>query len=449
MSDYEQLDNFIYDVGSPEESQPGISVLEAGIFMSGLRKLAMDDGVEHAQAVATGEEASMEEGAAQAQAGVPDATGHLEGEFAVPVPQVVQLMSQIVAHKLKAQMAYLFYSQTLRDMSREGLAQLFTRLARGDARDISYFMRRIAVLNPGGVALPVSPMPAPLHDASKILEVLVAIEQQGIVSLKHLRAMLGENPMKFTVEEMLSHEQEHLDSLWQFMPPKLPKKGAEKMASALKLAALKLSAAQQPKPGPGATVIPEPGSEPAEVSELREAQLQAQESQGIAQHHAQRSQQLEEQAVSAQAELESAQAQIQMSQQQQAQSAEAAQVAQQQIQEAQQLAASSEENAAQQADAKMRLAMRIQQLRQTLADVVSSDPVQEEGVGFGEQAGPGAPHTTQQQAQQQQAEQEQATAEQAAEPGGAKKQKEQAEAQRAQGQADQQAQQAQQSGAAA
>ena len=448
MSDYSQLDNFIYDVGIPTETQPGISVLEAGIYMSGLRKLAMDEGAEeHSQEVAIGEEASMEEGAAQAQAGVPDVTGHLEGEFAVPVEQVVQLMSQIVAHKLKAQMAYLFYAQTLRDMSREGLAQLFSGLAQGDARDISYFMRRIAVLNPGGVPLPVSPMPEPLHDASKILETLVAIEQQGIVSLKHLRAMLGENPMKFTVEEMLSHEQEQLDSLWQFMPPKVPKKAKEKMASAVKLAALKLSAPQKPVPPEGATIIPEPGSEPDEVSQLRDARLQAQESLGIAQHHAKRVQQLGEQTTTLQAQLESAQAQAQMSQQQQAQSDEAAQVATQQAQQAQQMAASSEENAAQQADAKMRLAMRIQQLRQTMADLVSSDPVQEEGVGFGEEAGPGAPVTTQQQAQQEQAQQEQATAEQAQQPGGAKQQKEVAEAQRAQGQADQQAQQVQ--GAAA
>lgn len=54
-------------------------------------------------------------------------------------------------------------------------------------------------------------------------------------------------------------------------------------------------------------------------------------------------------------------------------------MAQEQSSMAMQEATMAQQQAAQHADAKMRLAMRIQQFRQQLADLVASDPVQEEG----------------------------------------------------------------------
>jgi bacterioferritin (cytochrome b1) len=411
MTDFSALDDIIYAIGQPDEPAAGVSLTEAGLFFVGLKKAA---------------------------AATPDTTGQLEGQFAAPVEHVAQTMAQAVSHELRMQAAYLYYSQMVRDAAHEALSALFLDHAQSEMRDAEYLLRRISVLVPGGVPIPVPPMPEPLTDLKQILQVLIAGEQQVIVLLRTLRAQLGENPTRYTVEQMLAEEQEHLDKLWQHMPaaPALSpeKKAAQKIASAARLVAATRSASSEQMAG----------RQSPESSMLQEQALALAEMNAVAAHHAQRAQTMEQQLLAGQQQVQNATMAAQGAQQQAA-------TAQQQAAQAMEQATANAENAAQQADAKMRLAMRIQQFRQQLADIVSTDPVQEEGVGFGEQAGAGGPRTVPQQQQQQQAaaEQQAQQAQQMQAPVTPREAaREQEEAARAQNQAEQQAAQAEQAGAA-
>jgi len=447
MNKYAELDAVILESGMPGEKS-GCGVADAAVFFLGLKKMAAESPAEMAVGQATGSEPTSDQAEAHYQSAAPDTTGHLEGEFAVPVEQVVMAMSQIVSQNLKQHFNYIYYGETLRDLNRAGLVKLFAHQAKEEVEEAKYFLRRISVLAPGGVPVPPTPAPEPLDDAASILSRVIAGEQQAIVLFKTLHSMLGENPMKFTVEQIMQGAQEHLDRLWQFMPAPGAKTPAAKVAAAQGL--MKQSNYRQRihdfyrnrAAEKGAVdqrlVIPAPGSEPVEAYVSRERELQLAQAEAEKQELAQRLgeadgmvQQHQMQAESMAAESAQLQEQMGMVQQQ-------ADMAQQQAAQATELAGQSQEQAAAEADAKMRLAMRIQQFRQQLADIVAADPVQEEGVGFGAQAGAGTPATAQQ--QQQVAEQQAAEAEQAQLP--AKAKKEVSEAQRAQGKAQEQGAQA-------
>lgn len=412
MTHYHELDNEILSLGRPG-STPGISRADATVFLHAMRKLAAEgapapdqDLVEHQTEVATGEEATPEEAAVHTQAGAPDTSGHLEGEFAVPVEQVVQTLAQIVSNSMRQHTAYSFYGEMMRDLGRGELAELFDEQGAGEIEEMKYFLRRMSVLMPGGVPIPVAPTPVPSSDVGQALQYLIAGEQQAIVLFKTLRSMLGENPMKFTIESIMGDAQEHLDKLWQYMPAT---EAPPQQAAAAKVAAVlrKIANATQVQgvpapPEPPAPPAPPqapqqavpvgpPGSEPLSVVLGREQLLQSAQLMAENQDLRQRADFAAQQQLQQQQAVESLTAENQSLQQQSQMAADQAHMA---TEQAQQMS----EQAAQQADAKMRLSIRIQQLRQNLADIVSQDPVQEEGVGFGEQAGPGTVMTSQQQA---------------------------------------------------
>ncbi len=431
---HEQLDNFIIqDVGHPDEDQPGISRTEGMVFMVGLKKVAQDEASPAAPAEAA-----------------PDTTGQMEGEFAVPLEAVAQAMAQLISMLFKMKACYAYYREIVRGPDRDGPAQVFDRNCWTISDCTKYLLRRLSVLVPGGVPIPPSPMPMPMTDIKQIVQLLIAGEQQIIVLFRQLMQMVGPaNPMHFTLAQTVGQHQESLDKLWQLMPAQGAGKKEPKIAGAIKVAKLRLvksAQAQQPEPTPGAIVVPEPGVESPEQYMLRETQLALEQSKAETAMMAQRAQQLEQMTMAAQAEAQNAMAQAQVAQQQAEQSSAVAEQAQQASASAQEQAAAQAQNAAEQADAKMRLGIRIQQFRQQLADIVSSDPVQEEGVGFGEQAGPGTPATSQQQAAQQEQEAAQQAQAAAVDPKAAK---ELEQAAKAQDEAAQQTQQAAQATGAA
>ena len=421
MEKYAQLDEEIRENGGK-----GFSLADATVFMAAVKTAAPGqpapdaDLAEHGAQVAAGEEATPEEALAATAAGTPDTSGHLEGEFAVPIEQVVSTIAQIVSNGMRQHGAYAYYGEIMRGLGRGELAELFDDQGEDEVKELKYFLRRMGVLQPGGVPIPVVPTPVPSSDPEDALRFLIAGEQAAIVLFKTLHAMLGQNPMKYTLEQLMSDAQGHLDHLWQYMPAAQGgEKAAAKVAAALHLVKtavrgeppldsprevviprVKKAAPQQPTPSKDATVVPAPGSEPVEAHLGRESMLQhaqaLNENADLKERLDQMATQLhqaETQIGALQAETQSTQAQMQTVQQM-------ADMATQQAQLSTEEAAMQTENAAAQADAKMRLSMRIQQFRQQLADIVSQDPVGEEGAGFGEQAGPGAPVTS---AQQQQA----------------------------------------------
>jgi bacterioferritin len=147
----------------------------------------------------------------------PDETGQLEGEFAAPVEQVLAAMTQIAENEFKTMLAYHVYAQSLRDLSREGIAEEFEEHAEDEIHHADFILRRMSVLG-GPVQLPDIPAPAPASDPTEIVQTMIAMEQAGIALWQTLLPLLGENPTKYKVEEFLTREQHHLDELWQLLP---------------------------------------------------------------------------------------------------------------------------------------------------------------------------------------------------------------------------------------
>ena len=161
----------------------------------------------------------------------PDVTGELEGQFLAPKAQVVDAIVQLIQNELKTGFAYQFYANTLRDLSRNGIAEEFLDHASEETEHADWLMQRLAVLA-GTAQIPDVPAPPPVTDPLHIIQTMIRIEQEGIAKWRLLRSLIGdENPMRFKVEEYLTREQHHLDELWQLLPH-TPDAG-EKKATAL------------------------------------------------------------------------------------------------------------------------------------------------------------------------------------------------------------------------
>lgn len=325
-----------------------------------------------------------------------------------------RVMTGLISHELRLQLAYLFYAETMRGIGRGELAELFHRHASSEVKDASYLMRRLSIMVPGGAIIPPPPSPEPKTDPADILATLHELELSAITYLKSLHALVGDDPMSYTLEAMMSEEQGHADALEQHF-------AVESQPAAT---AIPESTQDAPPEEPAAAAVEAtapPGSKVAEEVAERDAMAQAMNEpveafllRTQAQQIQQKDQELaaarqelsgaQEQAMTASMQAEQGQATVQQLQGELESHQMAAQEAQATATQATEQAAMAEENAAQQAVAKMNLSIRVQQMRQSLADMASSDPVAEEGLGFGTQAGPGTPQTAmQQQAAQQQA----------------------------------------------
>lgn len=331
----------------------------------------------------------------------PDVLGLAEGQFAAPMDQVLQGIAAVISHEFKMHQEYTFYAEMLRGTERSGLADVFSRHAYDENRDAQYFLKRLSALQPGGIPIPMVPSPEPLADAASILTKMIAGEQQAIMMLRQLHQLVGENPMKFQIEQMLADEQKHLDTLWQFQEVQAPK-ATPKMAAAVLLMRKRANDVIMQEQAMG---LAQSQNEKAflvnQLEQTRQELVGQQEAAAQAQQTAQQSQEQAQQAVA-------------------------------QAEQAQQDALAGQTAAADHANGKLRLAQRIQQMRQALADLAAQDPVAEEGVGVD----PTMTSTQQQQAADQQAMEQQ-------QPQNAEQAKQMEEAGRAQQDAQIQAQQAQ------
>ncbi len=148
----------------------------------------------------------------------PDTTGALEGQFAVPVPQVLQHLAKMVKNEFDTIYAYTVYSQTLRGMMRDELVEHFQEHAEEELEHANFLLRRMAVLG-GGANVPEVDPPHPSTDPCDIIKTMLRMEQESIADWQILIKMCGDNPMRIKAEEYLAAEQEHADDLWQLMPP--------------------------------------------------------------------------------------------------------------------------------------------------------------------------------------------------------------------------------------
>jgi len=186
------LEDIIMENARP--AQP-INFLHGAEFVVGLKKMAEDIG------------------AAPAQEAGP---AHV-GPFAVPTDQAVQLMAAMVANEFKTQVYYIFYANMLRGLGRAGIAQEFLDHAKDELKHATYLLRRIGVLSPGGVPIPNYPPPEPSSDAMDIIQKMIVVEEMGLALWRQLHSICGDSPMKYTIEQFLQAEEEHMDELWQLV----------------------------------------------------------------------------------------------------------------------------------------------------------------------------------------------------------------------------------------
>lgn len=179
--------------------------------------------------------------------------------------QVIQFMLQMVQNEFKTMLAYKVYAQTVRGPGREGMAEEFEEHAENEIEHADFLLRRLSVLLGGPVPVPDIPPPAPLDDPNQILEVMIQLEQEGIENWKQLLGLLGDNPTKHEVENILTREVEHVDELFQFMPPQsaMAAEGEQREAGAEPQLPAK-EQSQQGQPGtPQSGGGPEAGQPPA------------------------------------------------------------------------------------------------------------------------------------------------------------------------------------------
>lgn len=182
------IDQIIRDM-SVRSSNP-IGLVDAGMFVVGMRKLATEG---------------------------PDTTGAIEGPFTVPLAQAVELIGQIVANEFKTQVYYIYYANMLRGLSHHSIAEEFLDHAQDELEHATYLLRRMSVLSPGGISIPPYPPPEPLTDPVEVIKKMIVVEQMGLALWKALHSIMGDNPMKYTIEQYLQAEEEHQDELWQLL----------------------------------------------------------------------------------------------------------------------------------------------------------------------------------------------------------------------------------------
>ena len=148
----------------------------------------------------------------------PDETGMLEGQFAVPIAQVLSLLSELVKNEFETIYAYTVYAQTLRDLAHDSIAEHFQDHAEDETEHVTFLLRRMSVLG-GPANVPELAPPAPSADPCGIIQTMIRMEQEGIAGWHKLLAVVGDNPMRIKAEEYMVAEQEHLDDLWLLLKP--------------------------------------------------------------------------------------------------------------------------------------------------------------------------------------------------------------------------------------
>ena len=147
----------------------------------------------------------------------PDTTGAIEGQFPVPVAQVLEGLAEMVKAKMTIMYAYATYAQTIRGPFRGELAENFQEFAEDDLEDLEWYLRRMSSLG-GGAHLPEIDPPPATTDPIEAIKITLRLEQETVAKLAALRNLVGDNPMKFDLEAFMAEEQMHVDRLWQLLP---------------------------------------------------------------------------------------------------------------------------------------------------------------------------------------------------------------------------------------
>jgi bacterioferritin (cytochrome b1) len=147
----------------------------------------------------------------------PDMTGELEGLFNVPPEQIIDKLKSIIAMKWRKMIAYYTYAQCFRDHAWRAIKIEFAEHACDEHEDAEFYTKRAVALG-GPVHIDVIDPPPASNNPFGILKMMARAEQEVIAAQRELLKMVGdENPMRVGIDNALSHDQHHLDEMWQIM----------------------------------------------------------------------------------------------------------------------------------------------------------------------------------------------------------------------------------------
>lgn len=147
----------------------------------------------------------------------PDMTGALEGQFNVPVEQVLDKLKSIISMKFRKMVGYFTYAQSFRDHAWRAIKDEFGEHAHDEHEDAEFYLKRAVALG-GPVHMDDIAAPPPSNNPLGILKMMARAEQEAIAAQRELLELVGdENPMRVGIEEALGHDQHHLDEMWQLM----------------------------------------------------------------------------------------------------------------------------------------------------------------------------------------------------------------------------------------
>jgi ferritin len=134
-----------------------------------------------------------------------------------PSSDLLSVMAELVKAEFESIYAYRVYAQSLRDLAHDAIADHFEEHAADEAEHANFLLKRMAVLG-GPIQVPDIPAPAPLDDPNQIIQTMIGMEETGIAGWQHLLTLVGDDPMRVTVEDYMVKEQEHRDDLVQLLP---------------------------------------------------------------------------------------------------------------------------------------------------------------------------------------------------------------------------------------
>lgn len=153
----------------------------------------------------------------------PDETGVLEGQFEVPVQNVVALMGNTAMNLLRLMNAGLIYSNSIRGPFASEVKQAIRCNEWDHKNAFEYMVSRMTVLA-GPPTIPEPDVPPASTDPVAVAQRMIRAEQEMVHAYHELCAVLGCNPMKEKIKEFAATCQRHLDDIWMALPPEFGNK---------------------------------------------------------------------------------------------------------------------------------------------------------------------------------------------------------------------------------
>ncbi len=150
----------------------------------------------------------------------PDETGELEGKFEVPVENVVALMQNAITQAMTLMQAAMLYESSVRGPLMSPVRCVLSQ--NWDHRCVIEYLTKRATTLAGPVHLGELEIPPASSNPIEIAKRMIRGEQEFIAALREVLLVVGENPMKTSIQGFMSSAQNRIDDYWRSLDPVAP-----------------------------------------------------------------------------------------------------------------------------------------------------------------------------------------------------------------------------------